>query len=148
MTYRVDPHSSVLVPCYLLVWPTFLQDAEKSCQPVLFIRSVWVNQLNETDKINKRDQINQTNRACPRRAGYRSSSMPKWFSAACWRDVSFLGCCNHSVSRHSLPFTSAHISCTIRCSNIYHDALSRRPWRNFISASFKVFGRGLRASNW
>ena len=53
------------------------QNAETVRQPVLFIwsvRSVWFVWLHETN------QMDQTDRACPRRVGHRSSAVPKRFS--------------------------------------------------------------------
>jgi hypothetical protein len=51
-------------------------------RPVLFIwsvRSVWSVSfiwLNQTNRIN---QMDQTDWACPRRAGHQSSAAPNWF---------------------------------------------------------------------
>jgi hypothetical protein len=57
------------------------KNAEKVRQPVLFIWSVSIiclNQTNQIDQMNQRDQMDQTDRACPRRADHRSSPVPKW----------------------------------------------------------------------
>ena len=62
-------------------------------------------------------------------------------------DFSALGGGVASVSCHSLPFTSVHNSCAIRCSNPIHVALSSEFFKYLISASFRVLGRGVVADN-
>jgi hypothetical protein len=52
-----------------------------------------------------------------------------------------------SVSCHSLPFASVHNSCAIRCSNPNHVALVSKFCKYLISASFRVLGGGVVASN-